>query len=218
MWYRSNVTRITPAGPTVCHLIYSCIGYYHSITRWAGAIPQLQLLQMYRYFQYKFNPYISFFFRAHRQTNLLTSLLSPSVALRECLLQKTKGSTYPTRERIKFCWTQHCLPSVSTKPTCDLKTLVRNVKRNVKPGLSFLVPPKRTMKKPNLTFKSDVAGVENLKQGLLQQSAQKMMGRPKRWQYSDPLQACITTNCQGLRKVPFYQCAYKRCIAEEEEE
>ncbi len=74
------------------------------------------------------------------------------------------------------------------------------------------------MKKPSLNLKPDLEGVENLKQVALQQSGQQMIGRPKRWQYSDPLQACITTNCQGLRKVPFYQCAYKRCIAEEEEE
>ncbi len=54
--------------------------------------------------------------------------------------------------------------------------------------------------------------------GGMKSYSQKAEERPKRWQYSDPLQACITTNCQGLRKVPFYQCAYAKCIAEEEKE
>ena len=40
--------------------------------------------------------------------------------------------------------------------------------------------------------------------------------RSKKWQYSDPLQVCISTYCNGRRSSSFYQCVYSRCIAKRE--
>lgn len=42
--------------------------------------------------------------------------------------------------------------------------------------------------------------------------------RPKRWTYSDPLQVCSNRNCQGLKGVTFFQCVYKKCVSEDDEE
>ena len=42
--------------------------------------------------------------------------------------------------------------------------------------------------------------------------------RSKKWQYSDPLQVCISTYCNGRRQSSFYQCVYNRCIAKKDRE
>ena len=40
--------------------------------------------------------------------------------------------------------------------------------------------------------------------------------RDKKWQYSDPLQVCISTYCNGRRHNKFYECVFDRCVARKE--
>ncbi|KAK2159049.1 hypothetical protein NP493_1751g00006 [Ridgeia piscesae] len=45
-----------------------------------------------------------------------------------------------------------------------------------------------------------------------QRLAQTGGARTKRWQYSDPVEVCITAKCPGQTGAVFYQCVYRECI------
>ena len=161
--------------------------------------------------QYQFAPHC----RNQVQLDRLASLLTTSIELTECLLRKSTDSI-SHRERIKLCYSQYCNnPSSSNQNNCDAKVITKMIRRTL--GMSLR----------NTGFQKSSKGIHYNGSNLLNDvggthsttttEPKREEIRPKRWQYSDPLQACITTNCQGLRKVPFYQCAYQKCIAEEEE-
>ena len=151
------------------------------------------------------------------QSDRLSSLLSTSIELTECLLKKSNDSPFSHRERIKVCYNQHCTsPSSSNQNNCDAKVITKMLRRTLGTGLRNTGHQKSSkgIHYNGSNLLNDVGGAHSM----TSTGTQRPEIRPKRWQYSDPLQACITTNCQGLRKVPFYQCAYQKCIAEEEDE
>ena len=54
--------------------------------------------------------------------------------------------------------------------------------------------------------KISLPGTQNARSNSLDQ-------RSKRWQYTDPLAACMGGKCQGLEAEVFYTCVYTKCIS-----
>ncbi|KAI0241183.1 hypothetical protein LSAT2_000103 [Lamellibrachia satsuma] len=48
--------------------------------------------------------------------------------------------------------------------------------------------------------------------GQHRRSADMEGARSKRWQYSDPVEVCISAKCPGQTGAVFYQCVYEECI------